>query len=314
MTTLLQDLKYGLRMLARNPGFTAIAVLTLALGIGANTAIFSVINTVLLRPLPYRDPDRLVMLWERDSAKGIDQELVSGPDFIDWQHNHVFTSMGFWAGFPGSTEFNIVGAQGIEKVAGIYASSSLFSVLGVQPLLGRAFLPEENNWQGSRVALISHALWQSRFGGDPHVLGRTVTVDSYGRRDYTIVGVMPPGFRFPNRCDLWLPAGWIDVHLAERRSGHWYSVIARLKPGVTVEQAQSELNAIQARIAQQHPIDLIGNAVAAVPLLDQTIGQSLRAILLILWGVVACVLLIACANLANLLLARGAARQKEIAV
>ncbi|HEX5413776.1 MAG TPA: ABC transporter permease [Terriglobia bacterium] len=314
MTTLLQDLKYGLRMLARNPGFTAIAVLTLALGIGANTAIFSVINTVLLRPLPYHDPDRLVMLWERDPAKGIDHELVTGPDFIDWRQNHVFTSMGFWAGFPGSTDFNLVGAQGTEKVAGIYASSTLFSVLGVQPLMGRTFLPEENNWQGSRVALISHELWQSRFGSDPHVLGRTLTVDSYGRRDYSIVGVMPPGFNFPNRCDLWLPAGWIDVHLAERRSGHWYSAIARLKPGMTIEQAQSELNAIQSRIAQDHPIDLIGNAVAVVPLLDQTIGQSLRAILLILWGVVACVLLIACANLANLLLARGAARQKEIAV
>ena len=314
MSTLLQDLKYGLRQLARSPGLTAVAVLTLALGIGANTAIFSLVNAILLRPLPYHDPDRLVMLWERNPAKGIGEELVTGPDFIDWGQNHVFTGMAFWAGFPGATDFNLVGAQGTEKVAGIYASSSLFSVLGVKPLMGRSLLPEDDQWKENRVALISHELWQRRFGGDPKVLGRTLTVDSYGRRDYTIVGVMPPGFRFPNQCDLWLPAGWIDVHLAERRSGHWYSVIARLKPGVAFDGAQSEMNAIQARIAGEHPIDLIGNAVAVVPLLDQTIGQSLRATLLILWGVVACVLLIACVNLANLLLARGAGRQKEIAV
>ncbi|HEV2247628.1 MAG TPA: ABC transporter permease, partial [Terriglobia bacterium] len=246
MGTLLQDLKYGLRQLARSPGFTAVAVLTLALGIGANTAIFSVVNAILLRPLPYHDPDRLVMLWERNRAKGIEQELVTGPDFIDWRQNHVFTGMAFWAGFPGSTEFNLVSAQGTEKVAGIYASSALFSVLGVKPLMGRTFLSEEDRYEGNRVALLSHELWQRRFGADPNILGRPLTVDSYGRRDYTIVGVMPRGFRFPNQCDLWLPAGWIDVHLAERRSGHWYSVIARLKPGVAFQQAQSEMNAIQA--------------------------------------------------------------------
>src|SRR5215472_702344 len=139
MSTLLQDLKYGLRMLMKNPGFTAVAVLTLALGIGANTAIFSVVNAVLLRPLAYRDPDRLVMLWEGNRAEGIDQELVTGPDFIDWRRqNSVFENMAYWAGFPGSTEFNLAGAEGPEKVAGIYASSALFSVLGVKPLLGRA--------------------------------------------------------------------------------------------------------------------------------------------------------------------------------
>ena len=302
-------------MLARNPGFTAVAVLTLALGIGANTAIFSVVNAVLLRPLPYHDPDRLVMLWERNPAKGIDQEKVSGPDFIDWrQQNHVFEGMAFWPGWLGATEFNLITPDGAEKVGGTYTSSALFSVLGVKPVLGRAFLPEEDNWQGNRAALISHELWQSRFGSDPHVLGRTLTVDSYGRRDYTIIGVMPPGFRFPSQCDLWLPAGWMGVHLGERRSAHWHSVIARLKPGITLARAQSEMSAVQARIAQDHPNDMFGAGVAVVPLLDQTIGQSLRVTLLILWGVVACVLLIACVNLANLLLARGAGRQKEIAV
>jgi putative ABC transport system permease protein len=315
MSTIIQDLRYGLRQLRRSPGFTAVAVLTLALGIGANTAIFSVVNAVLLRQLPFLNADRLVMLWERNPAKGIDQEKVSGPDFTDWQsQNHVFDNMAFWPGWLGATKFNLIGAQGTEKVGGTYASSALFSVLGVKPILGRAFLPEEDNWQGNRVALISHGLWQSRFGSDPHVLGRTLTLDSYGRRDYAIVGVMPPGFHFPNQCDLWLPAGWMGVHIGERRSAHWHSVIARLKAGVALEQAQLEISAIQARIAKDHPNDLIGNEVAVVPLLDQTVGQTLRATLLILWGVVACVLLIACANLANLLLARGAGRQKEIAV
>ena len=315
MGTLMQDLRYGLRMLAKNPGFSTIAVLTLALGIGANTAIFSIINAVLLKPLHYPNPDRLVMLWERSPAKGLEQEKVTGPDFIDWRRqNHAFESLAFWPGWLGSTEFNLVGSEGAEKVKGVYASSDLFPVLGVKPLLGRTFLPEEDQWQPNRVAVISHKLWQSRFGAAPTVLGRTLTVDTYGRRDYTIVGVMPRGFRFPGECELWLPAGWMGVRLDERRSAHWHSVIARLKPGVTLDQARSDLNIIQARIAQDHPGELIGSEVAVVPLLEQTVGPRLRPALFILWASVACVLLIACANLANLLLARGAGRQKEIAV
>src|SRR5262249_40865633 len=160
--------------------------------------------------------------------------------------NHVFESMAFWLGWI--DEFNLVGTQGVEKVKTVYASSALFSVLGVKPLLGRTFLPDEDHWQGNRVALISHELWESRFGTDPNLLGRTLTVDSYGRREYTIVGVMPSGFRFPDECQLWLPAGWMGVRLDERRSAHWHSVIARLKPGVTLDQAQSDMNIIQARV------------------------------------------------------------------
>ena len=315
MSTLIQDLKFGLRMLAKNPGFTAVGVLTLALGIGANTAIFSVVNWLLLKPLPYPDSGRLVMLWESSPARGFEREKVSGPDFIDWRRqNDAFEGMAFWPGWLDVDEFNLVGADGVEKVKAVYASSGLFSVLGVKPLLGRTFLPEEDQSQGNRVALISHELWQSRFGADPSVLGRNLTVDSYGRRDYTIVGVMPAGFRFPSQCEVWLPAGWLGVRLDERRSAHWYSVLARLKPGVTLERAKSQMSSIQARIAQDHPGDLIGSQVAVVPLLDQTLGPSLRPALLILWAAVGCVLLIACANLANLLLARGAGRQKEIAV
>jgi putative ABC transport system permease protein len=184
----------------------------------------------------------------------------------------------------------------------------------VKPLLGRTFLPEEDQWQGNRVALISHELWQSRFGAAPNVLGRTITVDTDGRGGYTIVGVMPRGFRFPSKCELWLPAGWMGVRLDERRSAHWHAVIARLKPGVTLDRVQLEMTAIQARIAQEHPHDLVGSQVAVVPLLEQILGRRLRPVLLILWASVACVLLIACANLANLLLARGFGRQKEVAV
>lgn len=312
MGMLIQDLRFGFRVLSKNPGFATVAVLTLALGIGANTAIFSVIKAVLLEPLPYPDAGKLVMLWEQSSLRGFEQEKVTGPDFIDWRRqNNVFEDMAFWFG---ASEFNLVSKEGTEKVKAVYTSSTLFAVLRVKPLLGRTFLPEEDQWQGNRVAVISHELWQGRFAADPNVLGRTLTVDTYGRGVYTIVGVMPRGFRFPGESELWLPAGWMGVRLDERRSGHWHSVIARLKPGLTLDQAQSCMNTIQARIAQEHATDLVGSQVVVVPLLEQTLGRSLRPALLSLWASVACVLLIACANLANLLLARGAGRQKEVAV
>ena len=306
------DLRYGLRMLRHSPRFTLIALLTLGLGIGANTVIFSVVNGVLLKPLPFPDPDRLVTLWECNPRRGLELELVSGPNFIDWRvQNRVFDNIAFSSG---GIDLNLVNPDGVEKVEGTYALSSLFSVLGVNPLLGRTFLPEEDQWQGNRVAVIGHDLWQQRFGGDQNVLGRTLTVDSYGRRDYTIVGVMPQGFRVPDQCELWLPFGWLGVRMDERRSAHWHHVIARLKAGVTLDEAQKEMNSIQARIEQQHPSDLIGSQVAIVPLLEQTLGRNLRLALLILWVAVTFILLIACANVANLLLARAAVRQKEIAV
>jgi len=311
----MNDLRYALRLLLKRPGFSGVAVLTLALGIGANTAIFSVVNGVLLKPLPYPEPDRLVMLWERSPRRGFDREKVTGPDFLDWrEQNRVFESMAFWPGWLGADDFNLVGADGVEKVKAIYASSSLFGVLRVKPLLGRAFLPEDDQWHGHRVAVVSHELWRRRFAANPDIIGQTFTVDTYGRRDYAIVGVMPPGFRFPDRCDLWLAAGWMGVRLDERRSAHWHCVIARLKPGVTLREAEAELNTIQGRIEWAHPNDLVGSIVAVVPLLEQTVGRNLRLALRVLWGVVACVLLIACVNVANLLLAQAAARQKEIAL
>ncbi len=312
---LVQDLRYGARMLRKNPGFTAVAVLTLALGIGANTAIFSIINGVLLKPLPYPEPDRLVTLWERSPQRGIEQESVSGPNYLDWRaQNSVLLEMAASPGWQGSEEFNLVLRDSTIKVPGSYTSASLFSTLGTKPLLGHTFLPDEDRKDGNRVAVLGYGLWQRYFAGDSNVIGGTLTVDTYGRRDYTIVGVMPPGFGVPGRCELWLPLGWMGVRLDERRSAHWHNVIARLKPGVTLAQARSELNTIQARIKQAYPGETIGSEVAVVTLLHQALGRNMRTALLVLWAVVAGVLLIACANVANLMLARAASRQKEIAL
>lgn len=308
---MIRDIRYGVRALLTNPGFTAVAVLTLALGIGANTAIFSIVSGVLLRPLPYREPDRLVTLWERHPAKGVEQENVSPPDFADWRdQQQVFDRLAFWTG---PSEMNLVNPDGVEKVWTVYASSDLFPVLGVEPLLGRAFQVEEDQREGNRSALIGHAFWQRRFGGDPDVLGRTLTMDTFGRREYTIVGILPPGFSFPEQSEIWLPAGWNGLS-RDRRGGHWLSVIARLKDNTTLAEARAEMDGIQARIAEQYPTTVIGTHVAVVPLLDQTLGARVRPALLILWGIVACVLLIACANVANLSLARAAARSSEIAI
>src|SRR5215813_11497664 len=310
MQTLLQDLRYGARMSVKKPGFTLIAVITLSLGIGANAAIFTVVNGVLLRPLPYDEPDRLVMLWESDPRRNIERQSVAPPNLVEWRgQSRSFENIAYWSG---NGEFNLATADGIEKAKCAYVTSSLFSTLRVKPHLGRSFLPEEDQLEGNRVALLSYDYWRRRFASDPNVIGRTLTVDTFGRRDYTVVGVMQPDFNFPNQTEIWLPVGWDGIPRARR--GPWLSVIARLKDGVSLKQAQAELSAIQSRIEQQNPQALIGSQVAVIPLLEQTLGARLRSALLILWGVVACVLLIACANVANLLLARAADRQKEIAV
>ncbi|HEV8541186.1 MAG TPA: ABC transporter permease [Verrucomicrobiae bacterium] len=310
-----KDLRFGARMLGKHRGFTAIVILTLALGIGANTAIFSVVNAVLLRPLPYPDPDRLVMLWERSPERGLEQGLVSGPNYLDWKaQSKSFAEMAVCPGWQGSTEFNLILEDGVKKVPGTYASASLFKTFGVEPLLGRVFLPEEDQRQGNRAAVLSWHLWQRDFGGDRDVLGKTLRIDTYGRRDYTIVGVMPEGFGVPSQCELWLPLGWMGVSLTERRSAHWHHVFARLKDGATLEQAGVELNTIQKRLRQDHAGEAVGSEAAVEPLLDQAVGRKMKLAFFILWGVVAAVLLIACANVANLLLVRAAARDKEIAI
>ena len=307
----MNDLRFAFRQLLKYPGFTAVAVLTLALGIGANTALFSVVNGVLLRPLPFHEHDRLVTLWESSPTQGVDQQNVSPPNFADWQaQGSAFEEMAFWTG---PNDFNLVTRDGSEKVRESYASSSLFRLLRVEPQLGRGFLAEEDREKGPQTAVISHRLWQERFGGNRELIGQSLTVDTYARRTYTIVGVMPPGFQFPGDTELWLPAGWNGLPL-NRRGGHWLNVLARLKSGVTLAQAKAEMNAIQARVAQQNPGAGMASEVSVVPLLQQTVGRNMRTALLVLWGVVVGVLLIACANVANLMLARAASRQKEIAL
>jgi putative ABC transport system permease protein len=307
----MSELKFAIRQLIKNPGFTAMAVLTLALGIGANTALFSVVNGVLLRPLPFFQQERLVTLWESSPAQAIEQQAVSPPTLCDWQtQNRAFEEITFWTG---PTDFNLVTQNGVEKVRASYASSSLFRALRVAPKLGRGFLAEEDRPQGPQSAIISYQLWQQRFGGDPHTLGRSLTVDTYGRRTYTIIGVMPQGFQFPEDTELWLAAGWNGLP-QDRRSGHWLNTLARLKPRVTLTQARAEMNGIQAGIAREYSNDRLGSEVSVMPLLRQTVGRNTRTALLVLWAVVAGVLLIACANVANLMLVRAATRQKEIAL
>jgi putative ABC transport system permease protein len=307
----MSELKFAIRQLVKNPGFTAVAVLTLALGIGANTALFSVVNGVLLRPLPFYQQERLVTLWESSPAQGIEQQAVSPPTLSDWQtENRAFEEIAFWTG---PIDFNLVTQDGVEKVRASYPSSSLFRALRVAPKLGRGFVAEEDSPQGPQSAIISYKLWQQRFGGDPHALGSSLTVDTYGRRTYTIIGVMPQGFQFPEDTELWLAAGWNGLP-QHRRSGHWLNALARLNPGVTLAQARAEMNGIQARLAREYSNERLGSKVSVVPLLRQTVGRNTRTALLVLWAVVAGVLLIACANVANLLLVRAATRQKEIAL
>jgi putative ABC transport system permease protein len=296
-------------MLLKHPGFTLIAVMTLALGIGANTAIFSIVNAVLLRQLPYPEPSRLVMLWSTMQSQGVSTSGSSLPDYREWRdQNTVFEGLaGFYFG-----DFNLSGAsQEPERVQGGRVTANLFQVLGVSPAMGRGFLPEEEKWGSNRVALLSYELWQRRYNSDPGIVGRAITI---GGVPYTVVGVMPKGMPFFDnqpKPELWTPISFPAGDNMDSRNNYFVNLVGRLKPGVSVEQAQAEVTTIANRIQEKSEEKVLGGLV--VPLREQLVGD-VRPMLLVLLGAVAFVLLVACVNVANLLLARATSRERELAI
>src|SRR5262249_54607553 len=277
----LQDLRYGLRTLAKNPAFTTIAIVALALGIGANSAIFSVVDAVLLRPLLFKNPGQLVMLWENAAHLGFPRDTPSPANFLDWHKQATsFTAMAAMS----ERSFNLTGVGEPERLEGRRVSANLFELLGIPARFGRTFVPEDDK-PGTRVVLLSHSLWQRRFGSDPGVVGRALTLNG---ESYAIIGVMPPFVQLPgfeNRNDqLWVPIAF-PAEEATQRGDHFLEVTARLKPGVTLTQAQAEMDTIAARLEQQYPTYNKRRGAVVIPLHEQVVGE-IRPALLVLLGAV----------------------------
>jgi putative ABC transport system permease protein len=309
-----QDIRYGVRMLLKSPGVSIVATIALALGIGANTAIFSVVNAVLLRPLPFASSEQLMTVWETDRQRGSNHSSVSYPNFADWQaQNHVFERMSSFH----DADFMLTGRGDPARIKGAVVNADIFPLLGASPVIGRTFLPEEDQpGDQGRVVVLSQKFFQSRFNSDAGVLNQMIVLDG---KPYTIVGVMPQTFQFPisnEPAELWTTVaedGGDRDPITAQRGAHYMAVIGRLKPGVTREQAQAEMDTIAGRLEQQYPDSDAHRGARVIPALEDLIGD-IRPALLIMLGAVACVLLIACANVANLLLARAMTRQREMAI
>lgn len=314
------DFRYAVRSLQKSGAFTMLAAVTLALGIGANTAIFSVIRAAFLTPLPFPEEERLAMLWPSNPEQGVARELVSPANFVDWDaHNTVFEQLGAW---PTSNDtvvsFNLRFQDTSERVRGMYVSSGFFRTLGVQAVLGRTFSRDEDRQRDHRAAILSHSYWRQRFGGDPAILGKTIEVDTFRGGVYTIVGVMSAEFDFPRGTEVFLPiAFWGGGPLPGVDTGGrccaWFSVVGRLKPGVTLQRATSEMTDLARRISERHPGAGSVKEVQVVPLRTELVGNHRRG-LLVLFGAAGCVLLIACANVANLAVSRAVARGVEMTI
>lgn len=316
MANFLRDFRFAVRSLTKHRGLTGIAVITLALGIGANTAMFSVINAVLIRALPYHEPDRLVTIWEESPERGLYEMPVSFANLRDWvDQTQTLQQISAYT----FTNLNLTGAGEPARLDAVRCSSNLFSLVGAAPLLGRSFLPEEEQEGTHRVVILSHAVWQSRFGSDSGIIGRSLTLNN---QSYTVVGVMRPGFQFPvgfgylgkvlnDPTALYVPLAPGSSEL--RRGNYSFFALGRLKPGVTIDQARTEMSMIESRLEQQYPEGNTGIGISLLSTQEQTV-KGIRPVLLVLLGAVAFMLLIACANIANLLLARAASREKEIAI